>query len=410
MTGTNFSNGRDPSTRWTVIGATGAVGREVLQILESRGIPASALRVAASERSIGSVLSYSGLPLKLQDPLALSWEPRDIAILAADAATAHVLAPRIFAGGGTVIDNSSAFRMAPGVPLVVPEVNPEKLPRSRHGAIIANPNCSTILLLVALEPLRRLWGVSKIVVSTYQAVSGAGLSAMHELQEQTRAVLAGEDSQPQVFQEPCAFNLFSHDSAVDLKSGLNGEERKIIDEARKIWDDPALQIVPTCIRVPVLRAHTQSVRITLQRPATLRQVQNSFIAAPGIQVIDDRAANSFPTPQRATGRDDVLVGRLRPAAAQDVDDVTPVLDFCLLLSGDQLRKGAALNAVQIAEALLAAATLVVADHLPRESIEPFPSLESRVHACNTLGQKETRPTRTAPGESVAHSVSGSITL
>lgn len=385
------------STRWTVIGATGAVGREVLQILEGRGIPASALRVAASERSIGTLIDYGSAELVLEDPLELCWEPRDIAILAADAATAQALAPRIFEAGGTAIDNSSAFRLAPGVPLVVPEVNSEKLPRSRHGAIIANPNCSTILLLVALEPLRRAWGVNKIVVSTYQAVSGAGLPAMRELQEQTRAVLAGESAEPHVFREPCAFNLFSHDSAVDVDTGLNGEERKIIDEARKIWDSPTLQLIPTCVRVPVLRAHTQSVLITLQRPATLRQVQAAFLCASGIQIIDDRAANSFPTPQRATGRDDVLVGRLRPAAAQDVDDVTPVTDFCLLLSGDQLRKGAALNAVQIAEALLQGEP-------NSQLVEPVNSSETRAHSFNSSHQKETRPTRVALGELVSTSI------
>jgi aspartate-semialdehyde dehydrogenase len=276
-----------------------------------------------------------------------------LAIFAADAQTAREYAPIAVGAGALVIDNSSAFRMDPAVPLVVPEVNGDQL-ESGSPRLIANPNCTTIILLTALEPLRRAFGVEAIDVATYQAVSGAGLAGMEELLDQTRAAFvptAGENGNggPRVFAEPCAFNVFSHDSAIDVATGVNGEERKVIDETRKIWADPAVRVTPTCVRVPVLRAHTEAITVTLRKPATEREVRDALALGEGLEVIDDRAANRFPTPRRASERDPVLVGRIRPDPGEPSDEHGRSRRWCLLACGDQIRKGAALNAIQIAE-------------------------------------------------------------
>jgi aspartate-semialdehyde dehydrogenase len=250
--------------------------------------------------------------------------------------------------------------MDPSMPLVIPEINPEllrqpapglKLPDGR-GRIIANPNCTTIILLMALTPLRRTFGIERIIVSTYQAASGAGAKGIDELERLTRADLAGEPGAPQLFHEPYAFNLFSHNTAVDPVTGLNVEEQKVIAETRKIWNDPGVLVSPTCIRVPVRRAHAESINVTLSRPATTDQVRAALAAFPGVSIVDDRAANAFPTPLKASGKDDVLVGRIRPDPSRCDDPTRPATGFDLFVCGDQLRKGAALNAVQIAELLL----------------------------------------------------------
>jgi aspartate-semialdehyde dehydrogenase len=222
------------------------------------------------------------------------------------------------------------------------------------GRIIANPNCSTIILLMAATPLHRALGIERMVVSTYQAASGAGWQAMEALENESRAVLAGQPHHASIFHEPYAFNLFCHNSAMDPTTGLNAEEQKMISETRKIWGDETVRISATCVRVPVLRAHCESVNITLKKPATLAQVRAALAQAPGVQIIDDRASNTFPTPLKATGGDDVLIGRLRADPSQlppgaNPDGSTPTLGFDLFIAGDQLRKGAALNAVQIAE-------------------------------------------------------------
>lgn len=335
--------------RIAVVGATGAVGLEVLSILSQRGVAGDQVVALASERSAGTRLAYGVGEVVVGIARAEAFAGVKYAIFAADSATSVSLALSAISSGAHVIDNSSAFRMNENVPLVVPEINHEELERSSGPLLVSNPNCSTILLLLALEPLRATFGVREIVVSTYQAVSGAGIAAMDELREQTRDVLAGRAAQPQVFAEPCAFNLFSHDSAVDVESGQNGEEAKIIAETRKIWGGSNVRVIPTCVRVPVLRAHTQAVTVTLERPATEAQVRDAIMRGKGLRVIDDRAGNKFPTPAKASGSDEVLVGRIRaaePVAARATTD-----RFCLLLSGDQLRKGAALNAVQIAEHL-----------------------------------------------------------
>ncbi len=333
-----------------VVGATGAVGREVLAILAERGHPVSGVRALASERSAGTALAYgeAEVPVAVLD--AEAFEGVNVAIFAASADVAREFAPIARRAGATVIDNSSAFRMTPGVPLVVPEVNGELLDDS--PTLIANPNCSTIILLLALEPLRRAFGLERVHVATYQAVSGAGLAAMDELREQAAAALEGREVEPRVFKEPCAFNVFSHDSAVDEADGLNVEERKIIEESAKIWR-AAVPLTPTCVRVPVLRAHSQAVTVTFSRPASVDEAREVLANFPGVRVIDDRAANNFPTPLKAANGDDVLVGRVRhdPAVPLDADGRSTQL--CLWLCGDQIRKGAALNAVQIADRLKA---------------------------------------------------------
>lgn len=348
------------STPIVILGATGAVGREVLHILSSRGVCASRIRALASERSVGTNIPYAHECVVVREVAPREFEGASLAIFAGSADLSKRWAPIALEHRVTVIDNSSAFRLDHSVPLVVPEINADVLTNAhataranatRAARLIANPNCSTILLLVALGPLRRAFGIRRIDVATYQAVSGAGLEAIDELHTQARASLvgAGASSSPRVFKEPCAFNVFSHDSAVNLSDGTNGEERKIIDESRKIWNDPALRITPTCVRVPVVRAHTMAVTVELSQPAREHELRAALEHAPGVSFVDDRANNAFPTPLKASGQDKVLVGRLRPDPCEPPDSNGRHTRFCLLLAGDQLRKGAATNAVQIAD-------------------------------------------------------------
>jgi len=329
-----------------IVGATGAVGVEVASILSAMGVAASRVRCFASDRSEGRVIAYGAGSLAVERIGAEAFRGAAVAFFVAsgDAARAH--AGAAMEAGALVIDNSSAFRLEDGVPLVVPEVNGAEVDGSTRLA--ANPNCSTIILATALEPLRKAFGIAAVDVATYQAVSGAGLAAMRELREQTEAALAGRTVTPRVFRETCAFNVFSHDSAVDPETGVNGEERKIIDEARKIWGDGGVRITPTCCRVPVFRSHTQAITVTVRRRATEAEVRGALARGAGIRVVDDRGANRFPTPVGATGGDAVVVGRIRPDPADGVDGRGASARWCLMVAGDQLRKGAALNAVQIA--------------------------------------------------------------
>jgi aspartate-semialdehyde dehydrogenase len=354
-----------------IVGVTGAVGQELLSLLEEREFPVSELRVLASSRSAGKSVEFRGREIMVRETGEHVFAGVDIAVFSAGSGTSRQFGPGAAAKGVTVIDNSSAFRMDEGVPLVVPEVNAGALPRpsgARGGGagIIANPNCSTIILLVAVTPLRAAFGVERLVVSTYQAASGAGARGMDELVEQTRDALEsdgfeelGEEAsgpRASVFHEPYAFNLFSHNSELDVQTGLNAEEQKMISESRKIWGDPGVRISATCVRVPTLRAHAESVNVTLSRPATLDEVRRALAGAPGVEVVDDRAENLFPTPLKAQGRDPVLVGRVREDPSQLPEGWKPgdpTRGFDLFICGDQLRKGAALNAVQIAELLLA---------------------------------------------------------
>jgi aspartate-semialdehyde dehydrogenase len=343
----------DKDPRIAIVGATGAVGRELLTILEQRGTPHAELRLLASPKSAGTTLPFCGKRVAVSALGPRAFDGIDIALFSAGSGVSKEWGPRAVAAGATVVDNSSAFRMDAGVPLVVPEVNGEALPkagaRGSGGGIIANPNCTAIIMLVALTPLKRAFGIERIVVSTYQAASGAGAKGMDELVEQTRAVLSGKDAKPSVFHEPYAFNLFSHNTAIDAVTGMNGEEAKVVQESRKIWGDPGVRISATCVRVPVLRAHTESINVTLKTKTTEALVREAIRKGAGVRLVDDREKNLFPTPLKASGGDDVLVGRIRRDASQ-ADGV----GFDLLVCGDQLRKGAAQNAVQIAEAMVKA--------------------------------------------------------
>jgi aspartate-semialdehyde dehydrogenase len=327
-----------------IAGATGAVGTEFLRVLEKHRFPCASLRLLASERSEGKRIRFAGEDLVVQRLTENAFDGVQIAFFSAGASRSRQFAPAAVKAGAVVIDNSSAFRMNPEVPLVVPEINIDDVPQ--HQGIIANPNCSTIILLMAVAPLHRRWRARRIVVSTYQAASGAGAQAMQELLDQTAAILEGKEVTPRVLPHQIAFNLFSHNSAVN-EHGYNEEEWKMIHESRKILHEPELAITATCVRVPVLRAHSESINIEFaeQRP-TAQEARQALAEFPGVQVVDDRERNYFPMPIEATDREEVLVGRIR-------EDVSNPKAIDLFVSGDQLLKGAALNAVQIAEAMIA---------------------------------------------------------
>lgn len=327
-----------------VVGATGAVGAEFGRVFEKRGFPLRSCRLLASARSAGASLEFAGRTLLVEELTPQSFAGVEIAFFSAGGSISREYAPLAARAGAVVVDNSSVFRMDPAVPLVIPEVNPQDV--RKHNGIIANPNCSTIILALVLWPLCRANPVRRVVVSTYQAASGAGARALSELEEQTRDVLAGRPAQPRVFQSQIAFNVFSHNSAIG-PDGYNQEESKLIHETRKIFGDDTLRIAPTCVRVPVLRAHTESVSIEFSRPMTEADAFDILSRAPGVAIVDDRHANRFPEPIAASGRDEVLVGRIRQDPS--IDDGHGIQ---LLCAGDQLLKGAALNAVQIAELLL----------------------------------------------------------
>jgi aspartate-semialdehyde dehydrogenase len=327
-----------------VMGATGAVGQIFLELLAERDFPMDELRLLASSRSAGKQMTCAGRTVTVQELTADAFEGIDIVLSSASGTLSKQFAPAAVEAGAVVVDNTSAFRMDPGVPLVVPEVNPQDL--DGHKGIIANPNCSTIIMVVPLWPLHREHPVKRVVVSTYQAISGAGAKAMKELETQTRDVLSGKPANPVELPHPIAFNLFSHNSDI-ADDGYCEEERKMVRETRKMFHDDRIGVAPTCIRVPILRAHSEAMNVEFAEPVTADRVREILSSAPGVRVVDDREANHFPMPLEASGTDDVLVGRIR----QDVSrpDGTGVDMF---LSGDQLRKGAALNAMQIAEALI----------------------------------------------------------
>ncbi len=326
-----------------IAGATGAVGTEFLRLLEERPFPLASLKLLASARSVGKRICFRGEELPVEELTSGSFEGVDIAFFSAGGGRSKAFAPAATEAGAVVIDNSSAFRMDPAVPLVVPEVNPDDV--LWHRGILANPNCSTILLLMALAPLHRLAPVRRVVVSTSQAASGAGASAMRELEEQAAAWLSGDPIVKEVFPHQIAFNLFSHNTAIDA-TGYNEEERKMVHETRKILHEPDLLVTATCIRVPVLRAHSESVNIEFagDRPP-LDAIRDALAGFPGVRVVDDRENNLFPMPLDASGRDEILVGRIR-------DDLSHPQAVDLFLAGDQILKGAALNGFQIAEILI----------------------------------------------------------
>ena len=328
-----------------VVGATGAVGIELMRCLEQRSFPLSKLRLFASARSAGKTLPFKGQPVTVEELTEDSFRGVDIALFSAGGAQSKRFAPAAVRHGAVVVDNSSAFRMDAGVPLVVPEINPEAL--REHKGIIANPNCSTIISITPLWPIHKINRIQRMIVATYQAASGAGAAAMEELRESTRAYLDGREYKNTVLPHPYAFNLFSHNSKIDPSNGYNEEEIKVMRETHKIYGDSSIRVTATCVRVPVLRAHSIAINFECERPITPAQVRDIVRTAPGVKLVDDVEHNYFPMPKDASGQDPILVGRIR----QDVSDPSG-RSIALFVAGDQLLKGAALNAVQIAELLL----------------------------------------------------------
>ncbi len=329
------------SVNVAILGATGAVGAELLQLLEERDFPVKNLKLLASPRSAGKALAFKGEELTVEAVSAETFQDVDIVLASAGGSTSKKWAAIAVEAGAVVVDNSSAFRMDPEVPLIVPEINPEAA--KDHKGIIANPNCTTILMGVAIYPLHKVQPIKRIVVSTYQSASGAGARAMEEVKQQTEAIMAGETPRTESFPYPLAFNLFPHNSPLD-DQGYCQEEMKMVNETRKIFGEPDLKVSATCVRVPVLRAHSEAINLEFEagfEPAAAKEI---LATAPGVTVIEDWEKNYFPMPIDATGKDPVLVGRIRKDISQDHG-------LELWLCGDQIRKGAALNAVQIAELL-----------------------------------------------------------
>jgi len=331
--------------RVAVAGATGAVGVEFLRCLEERNFPISDLKLLASARSAGKTMQFRGRDIKVEELTENSFKDVDVAFFSAGGSISKKFGPIAAKAGAVVVDNSSAFRMDPTVPLVIPEINPGAI--VNHKGIIANPNCSTIIGIVPLWPIHQRNPVKRLIASTYQAASGAGAAAMEELRESTRAHLDNREYKNTVLPHPYAFNLFSHNSKIDPETGYNEEETKMIKETRKIFADPGIRISATCVRVPVLRAHSESLTFECERPITPAEVRDILKNAPGVKLVDDTEQNYFPMPKDASGQGDVLVGRIR----QDLSDPSGK-SISMFVAGDQLLKGAALNAVQIAEVMV----------------------------------------------------------
>ena len=325
-----------------MLGASGAVGQELLQLLEERNFPVAELRLLASVRSAGSRCKWRGQEIIVRETTAESFQGVDLVLASAGGSVSKTWREEIVASGALMVDNSSAFRMEEGVPLVVPEVNPTAA--KQHKGVIANPNCTTILLSLALAPLAARRTLRRVVVSTYQSASGAGARAMDELRDLSRVVLDGGTPHPEVLPHSIAFNLFLHNSPLQ-SNGYCEEELKMVNETRKIMGMPNLRFTATCVRVPVFRAHSEAVNVEFHEPFSVEEARSLLEAAPGVEIIDDSVHNRFPMPTDVTGRDPVMVGRIR----QDISEPN-ALEFWLC--GDQIRKGAALNAIQIAELLL----------------------------------------------------------
>ena len=329
------------SYRVAVVGVTGAVGQEILRVLERRKFPVSELVPLASERSAGTEVEFAGKKVKVRKLQAASFAGVEVAFFSGGATRSREFIPIARKAGAVVVDNSSAFRMNPEVPLVVSEVNGELL--DAKPKLIANPNCSAAILAVALAPLHQLAGLESVVVATYQSASGAGAKAMAELEQQVRDYAAGKELKAEVFPHVLAFNLFSHNSPMG-KDGYNEEEQKMVEETRKIFGLPKLRIVPTCVRVPVPRAHSEAVVARFLKPISREAAKRALEGAAGVRLVDEPKKNLFPMPSHASGELDVFVGRVR-----EVEGDPHSIAF--FVSGDQLLKGAAWNAVQIAEEL-----------------------------------------------------------
>jgi aspartate-semialdehyde dehydrogenase len=327
-----------------VVGATGLVGTTIIELLAKRSFPVAELVPLASARSAGRELEWNGGAVAVRELGEDSIQGLDLVLSSAGGSVSAEWAPRIVAAGATVVDNTSYFRMRDDVPLVVAEVNPDAL--EGHAGIVSNPNCSTMQMVVALKPLQDAAGIERLVVSTYQAVSGTGKAAIDELLEQTRAVLDGRDPVADVYPHPIAFNVLGGAGSFPDGDDHTDEERKLINETRKILGDDAIRVSATCVRVPVVTGHSESVNVETKEPLSPGQARELLAAAPGVTVLDDPAAIGYPMPTEAAGRDDVYVGRIRrdPGNEQALD---------LWIVSDNLRKGAATNAVQIAELLVA---------------------------------------------------------
>jgi aspartate-semialdehyde dehydrogenase len=327
-----------------IAGVTGAVGAEFIATMNKRGFPVGRLKALASARSAGKIVHFRGEAIVIEELDEHSFEGVDIALFSAGSAISRRFSPIAVKAGAVVIDNSSAFRMDPDVPLVIPEINANRI--RDHRGIIAVPNCSAITALVPLWPIHRQNRIKRLIISTYQAASGAGAAAMDELVQATRANLAGEAFAQKVMPHPYAFNIFNHDTPIDPATGYNGEETKVIKETRKIFEDDRIAIGVTCVRVPVLRAHSQAITFECERPITEHDVRAILATAPGVTIVDDRVKNYFPMPIDASGQDNVLAGRIRA----DLSDPSGH-SISMFVAADQLLKGAALNALQIAELL-----------------------------------------------------------
>ena len=327
-----------------IAGVTGAVGAEFIAIMEKRGFPAGRLKALASARSAGKSIEFRGERIIVEELSGNSFEGVDIALFSAGGGISRKFAPLAVKAGAVVVDNSSAFRMDPDVPLVIPEINANRI--RDHKGIIANPNCAAITALVPLWPIHRHNRIRRVILSTYQAASGAGAAAMEELVESTRAGLNGQTYPPRVFPHPYAFNVFNHNTTIDPETGYNDEETKVIKETRKIFEDDRIAVGVTCVRVPVLRAHCEAITFECENPISEDEVRAILSHAPGVKIVDDRIRNYFPMPIDASGLDDVLVGRIR----KDLSDPSGH-SISMFVAADQLLKGAALNAIQIAELL-----------------------------------------------------------
>lgn len=325
-----------------ILGATGAVGREMMKILAERKFPISELHLLASARSAGKVLEWNGKPVEIEEACDAAFEGMDIVLGAAENDIAKRFAPAIVKAGAVFVDNSSAFRLDPDVPLIVPEINPEDV--KTHKGILSNPNCSTIITVTAINALNALSPIRTMIASTYQAVSGAGAGGPVELAEQVEALRAGKPVEPKVFSHQIAYNLIPQIGGEQFE-GYTGEEMKMQNEGRKIMHLPDLRVSCTCVRVPVVRSHSISVQLHFDRPVSVEEARRAIANAPGCKLVDDLAKHEYPMPLDTSDQDIVFVGRIRP-------DLTDENGLCLWCCGDQVRKGAATNAVQIAELLI----------------------------------------------------------
>ena len=325
-----------------IVGASGAVGVEMIRTLERRNFPVGSLRLLASKRSAGKSLNFREETLTIEELTLSSFEGVDIALFSAGGGISKEWGPEAVKAGAVVVDNSSAFRLDASVPLVVPEINAQDA--LSHQGIIANPNCTTAITLMALYPLHQAFGVERVFASTYQAVSGTGAQAIVELENQVRQLSQGEVVSPEVYPHQIAFNVLPHVDSF-LAEGYTREEMKLENEGRKIMHHPSFRASVTCVRVPVYRAHSIAISAEFQQPVDLQRAQDILSRAPGLDVVDDPQQNQYPLPLRASGKDHCQVGRLRMDCALDNG-------LCFWVAGDQLLKGAALNAVQIAELLV----------------------------------------------------------